>query len=91
MSNASGDFPEWFEEVKGIWTKFQLGRGTGLELRLRVWADPIHPVQPWTWEVVETSEDVPSEFEVDVGGAESREAAIEAAIARAAAYLETGE
>ncbi|WP_424136783.1 hypothetical protein [Roseomonas chloroacetimidivorans] len=60
-------------------------------MRLRIWADPTLPIQPWTWEVVESSEDAPTEFEVEVGGAESRDAAAEAAIARTAAYLEKGE
>ncbi|WP_424140343.1 hypothetical protein [Roseomonas chloroacetimidivorans] len=81
----------WTQPTPGTWKKRQPGRGGELELILRVWEDPTSPMVTWTWEVAEVSEDDGAEMEVDVGGAESREAAMEAASARAAAYLETGE
>jgi hypothetical protein len=85
--NAS---PDWTQPVPGTWERRRPGRGGELGLILRVQADPFSAGEPWIWEVVEVAEDEGAEVEVDVGGAETREAAMEAASARVAAYLTTG-
>jgi hypothetical protein len=56
------------------------------DLLLRVFPDPEHATEPWTWEVLALDDD--TEHEVSVGGAVTREAAIAAAISVATEYVE---
>jgi len=79
----------WRKVVGDIWTSTQPGSPGCPECLLRVCADPSDEDEPWTWEVVTL--DGEAEQEIDVGGAASREAAMAAAVARAAAYAQDGE
>jgi hypothetical protein len=62
----------WVAERDDEWTCTLNG------LLLRVTADPDDPNDPWTWVVLEVEDDV-TEYEVGLGGAVSREAAMAAA------------
>jgi hypothetical protein len=73
----------WTEDWCDTWTRTVLGQPGRPDLLLRVFPDPELASKPWTWDVLALEHD--TEHEVDVGGAGSREAAIDAAIARAAA------
>jgi hypothetical protein len=81
----------WTKAEAGVWERRQPGCGGEFGILLRAWADPLNPAEPWGWEVVEVAAEDDAEVEVDVGSAESQEEAMEAARARAAAYLGTGE
>ena len=66
---------EWTEN-NGSWMRVFGG------LDLRVWPDQDDPIEPWTYEVVLTENDV-TEYEIAVGGAadfEEAKAAAEAAV-----------
>jgi hypothetical protein len=66
----------WTQDKTCAWTRTLYG------LLLRVTADPGDAGEPWTWEVV-LEEDMGTEYEVDLGGAVTREAAMAAAEAMA--------
>ncbi|WP_424140177.1 hypothetical protein [Roseomonas chloroacetimidivorans] len=74
----------WTEDLGDTWTLTIPGKPGRPDLLLRVFPDPTHTSEPWTWEVVALEDD--AEREVEVGGAISREAAMAVAVARATAY-----
>jgi hypothetical protein len=63
---------DWAQDDTGAWTRTLYG------LLLRVMADPDDPDEPWTWEVL-LLEDMSTEYEIDSGGAVTREEAMTAA------------
>ena len=63
---------DWPQNEACAWTRTLCG------LLLRATADPGDAGEPWTWEVV-IEEDMGTEYEVDLGGAVTREAAMAAA------------
>ncbi|WP_338664325.1 hypothetical protein VQH23_03985 [Pararoseomonas sp. SCSIO 73927] len=81
----------WHLESPTVWAQQGPGRRVGLGLLLRVWLDVEAETDLWTWELAETTDDSPSEIEVDVGGAATREDAMDAVLARAVTFLATGE
>ena len=85
--------PGWYLESPTVWARQEPGGRVGFGLLLRVWLDPeaTAVADAWTWEVAETSDEGPSEIEVDVGGAASRESAMDKALARSTDFLTTGE
>ena len=80
--------PGWTSESGAGWTKTLPGRPGEMPLLLRVSPDPDDGEEPWLWEVVQGDpEDAEAEYEIDVGGSMNLEEAMEAATARALAYL----
>lgn len=91
MSDLPAENTGWYLESPTVWAQRRPGRSGELGLLLRVWLDVEAEADLWTWELAETTDDSPSEIEVDVGGAATREDAMTAVVSRAAAFLETGE
>ena len=91
MSDEPAEKSGWYLESPTVWARMQPGRSAEFGLILRVWLDVEAEVDLWTWELAETTDESPSETEVDVGGAATKEDAMEAALSRAATFLETGE
>ena len=79
----------WISEQGLGWTKTAYGRDGRPGLSLRVRAAPDDKDEPWTWEVLEVDA-YGDEMEIDLGGAESQEAAMKAADAAAIAHVEEG-
>lgn len=77
----------WISERSTRWMKTAYGREGRPGLSLRVLADPDDKDEPWTWEVLEVDA-YGDEMEIDLGGAKSQKAAIKAADAAAAVYVE---
>jgi hypothetical protein len=70
----------WIRDALGAWTR------TLHPLLLRVWSDPDESDEPWTWEMLLEDADDAAEYEIGLGGAESRDTAIAQAEAAARAY-----
>jgi hypothetical protein len=75
----------WTEDWCDTWTRTIPGQPGRSDLLLRVFPDPDHQVELWTWEVLALDED--ADRKVNVGGGVSRDAAMNAATAWAAAYV----
>ncbi|MFC7738943.1 hypothetical protein ACFQX4_24830 [Roseomonas sp. GCM10028921] len=83
---------QWTREVEESWTRALPGRLGGPDLLLRVSADPGDEDRPWAWEVLQGDPEIDlTDYEIGLGGAKTREAAMKAAVARAATYVETGK
>ncbi|WP_424139102.1 hypothetical protein [Roseomonas chloroacetimidivorans] len=81
MIEPTGD---WTEDWGETWTLTIPGQPGRPDLLLRVFPDPPHTSEPWTWEVVALDDE--AEREIEVGGSASRDAAMAAAVARATTY-----
>jgi hypothetical protein len=79
------DDQSWRRGHNDVWSRIAPGQAGRPALTLRVFADPNDEDEPWSWEVVEV-DDLGVEMEVDEGGAVSREEAMGAAEAMAAAW-----
>jgi hypothetical protein len=76
MGRGGPPMTDWTQDDMGAWTRTLYG------MLLRVTADPDDPDDPWTWEVL-VQQDDDTEYEVDLGGATTREEAMAAAEAKA--------
>ena len=93
MNDVPEEVPGWTLYRPTLWARRQPGRSPELGLLLRVWLDVEAEMDLWTWEVTETVENIAStmEVEVGVGGTNSRDRAMGAALSRAAIFLESGQ
>lgn len=80
---------DWLEE-HGLWSRTIPSVAGMPSLALHVFPDRDDEAEPWTWEVLEVEDDF-TEYEIDVGGAPSLEAAISAAEAVADARRKSGK
>jgi hypothetical protein len=89
--NIDDEAADWFLLDTHTWSRTVPVKDGEPPLLLRVFPNPDGIIwdEPWRWEVVEVDDDEvhPSEAEIDMGGASSREAAMEAAIAEATAHV----
>ena len=71
----------WAQDTMGDWTRKLHG------LDLRVMPGPDDSDEPWTWEVLQPADGNPAaEYEIGLGRAETRDAAMARAEAAARAY-----
>ena len=76
----TGELAGWTRGAADAWQRTLHG------LVLRVWPDPDDDEEPWTWEVLQPADGDPAaEYEIGLGGAETREAAMARAEAAARA------
>src|SRR5215212_4641785 len=66
----TGELAGWTQNATDAWTRPLHG------LLLRVWPEPDDPDEPWTWEVLRVDDDDATDYEIGLGGAETRGAAM---------------
>ena len=77
----TGELAGWTHDAADAWARTLHG------LVLRVWPDPDDDDEPWTWGVLRPAgDDLAAEYEIGLGGAETRDAAVARAEAAARAY-----